>query len=264
MVTGDIFPPVFFVGQAVDGEFLLNAVAAVDKDEVIFTASVILGDRRQACADGVGAVIDERLVEVAVVGHRHDQGKRDCHDGPVHGRTIDALDRLVEHQQIDESQEQQHILEKGGPVAQVPCVAKAATVGHRVGDGEPQRDRGEHEHQQQGKQGCTAAVGAHDDGDSQQELQGCQADSDEQGDARPSVHPPGVQVICDLIGGAPGVYCLGESREDEHCTHHEPHEYRHHTTPFLVLDSVDKSLDGHFVVMLGLSPGYRLTVARCA
>ena len=77
MITCHILPTVILVGQAVDGEFFLLPIAAVDEDEIIF--SLFIGFfgflRHKGSADGVGTVIDERLYKIAIVGHCHDERK---------------------------------------------------------------------------------------------------------------------------------------------------------------------------------------------
>ena len=75
MVTGHIFPTIILIGQAVDGKLLFLSITAVDEDEVIFSLLVELfgGLRHEWCADRVGAIVNERLDEVAIVGYGHDE-----------------------------------------------------------------------------------------------------------------------------------------------------------------------------------------------
>jgi len=153
---------------------MLDPVLAVDEDEVIVIAwgvIVLYCGRDQTGADRVRTVVNQRLCKVAVICHSHHHGKREHHHNPVYRRSIDASHAGVEQDQVDDACGKQQVLAEGGPVAQVQCIAETPAVRNGSGNGQPQCHRCHYQHENQCQPGCAAAVGPHDKGDTQHELQ---------------------------------------------------------------------------------------------
>ena len=138
---------------------------------------------------------------------------------------------FVEHDQINERRHYEQILEEGAPVAHVRSIAKAAAVGHRIGDGKPQCERQHHCHHAQQQHRSTAAVGTNKYKKTQHKLDSRQYERKCQRSRHQLVETEHIEVLGEFIHTSPWVNGLGKSRIDEDQANQDAQHPHNHGVP---------------------------------
>ena len=152
------------------------------------------------------------------IGHQSSaQTKRQYADKDIDRLHPCGEQMVFSPQQHCHQHQQNHVLAKCSPIAQVNSIAKAPAVGNRIGDSQIQRQRGHHEHHRQRQPTCHFRPHVEGEQHSQHKLKQdeCAGRIRRSGNQLREKSAESIQVILYFIYRAQRVHGLHKAGEDK-------------------------------------------------